>query len=54
VTRCGGDVEKGLAWYNSGRCDKQNGYASSVLRERRRLLRHAKQTDTGIQTVFID
>jgi hypothetical protein len=54
VTRCGGDVEKGLAWYNSGRCDKQNGYASSVLRERRRLLGHAKQTDAGLQTVFID
>jgi hypothetical protein len=54
VTRCGGDVEKGLAWYNSGHCDKQNGYASSVLRERRRLLGHAKRTDTGLQTVFID
>ena len=54
VTRCGGDVKKGLAWYNSGRCDKQNGYASSVLRERRRLLGHAKRTDTGLQTVFID
>jgi hypothetical protein len=54
VTRCGGDVQKGLAWYNSGRCDKQNGYASSVLRERRRLLRLAKQTDPGPQAVFVD
>ena len=54
VTRCGGDVEKGLAWYNSGRCDKRNGYASSVLRERRRLLRLAKQADLGPQAVFVD
>jgi hypothetical protein len=54
VSRCGGDVQKGLAWYNSGRCDKQNGYASSVLRERRRLLRLAKATDPGLQAVFID
>ena len=54
VTRCGGDVEKGLAWYNSGHCDKRNGYASSVLRERRRLLRLAKQADPGLQAVFID
>jgi hypothetical protein len=54
VTRCDGDVEKGLAWYNSGRCDKQNGYASSVLGERRRLLSLAKQTTRGLQVVFID
>jgi hypothetical protein len=54
MARCGGDVEKGLAWYNSGRCDKQNGYASSVLRERRRLLRLAKQTDPGPLAVFVD
>jgi hypothetical protein len=54
VTRCGGDVEKGLAWYNSGRCDKRNGYASSVLRERRRLLRSAKQANPGLQAVFVD
>ena len=54
VTRCGGDVEKGLAWYNSGRCDKRNGYASSVLRERRRLLRSAKQAHPGLQAVFVD
>jgi len=54
VTRCGGDVEKGLAWYNSGRCDKRNGYASSVLRERRRLLGLAKQTDPSPQAVFVD
>jgi hypothetical protein len=54
VTRCGGDVEKGLAWYNSGRCDKRNGYASSVLRERRRLLRSAKQANPDLQAVFVD
>jgi len=54
VTRCGGDVEKGLAWYNSGRCDKRNGYASSVLRERRRLLRLAKQAHPGLQAVFVN
>jgi hypothetical protein len=54
VTRCGGDVEKGLAWYNSGHCDKRNGYASSVLSERRRLLRLAKQADPGLQAVFVD
>jgi hypothetical protein len=52
VSRCGGDVQKGLAWYNSGRCDKQNGYASSVLRERRRLLRLAKAADPALQAVF--
>ncbi|MBT8454120.1 MAG: lytic transglycosylase domain-containing protein [Deltaproteobacteria bacterium] len=52
VGRCGGDVQKGLAWYNSGRCDSQNGYASSVLRERRRLLRLAKAADPGLQAVF--
>lgn len=54
VSRCGGDVQKGLAWYNSGCCDKQNGYAASVLRERQRLLRLAKQTDPGLQAVFVD
>ena len=54
VSRCGGDVQKGLAWYNSGRCDKQNGYASSVLRERRRLLRLAKAADSGQAAVFIN
>lgn len=54
VNRCGGDVRKGLAWYNSGHCDKQNGYAASVLRERRRLLRLAKQFDPSIQTVFVN
>jgi hypothetical protein len=54
VTRCGGDVEKGLAWYNSGRCDKQNGYASSVLGERRRLLRLAKASYAGESSVFLD
>jgi len=52
VSRCGGDVEKGLAWYNSGHCDKHNGYASSVLRERRRLLRLAKQADPSLHVVF--
>ncbi len=54
VSRCGGNVEKGLAWYNSGRCDKQNGYASSVLRERRRLLRLAKNASSAQAAVFID
>jgi len=54
VSRCGGSVEKGLAWYNSGHCDKQNGYASSVLRERRRLLRLAKEVDPAGPTVFIN
>jgi hypothetical protein len=54
VDRCGGDVRKGLAWYNAGRCDKQNGYAASVLRERRRLLRLAKLTDAGLHMVFAD
>jgi hypothetical protein len=54
VSRCGGDLEKGLSWYNSGRCDKQNGYASSVLRERRRLLRLAKDTERGQSAVFGD
>ncbi|MGB5702942.1 MAG: transglycosylase SLT domain-containing protein [Polyangiales bacterium] len=54
VGRCGGDVEKGLAWYNSGRCDKQNGYASSVLRERRRLLRLAKGADPAQAAVFLN
>jgi len=54
VTRCGDDVEKGLAWYNSGRCDKQNGYASSVLRERRQLLRLAKKVGPDLQAVFVD
>ena len=54
VARCGGDVEKGLAWYNSGRCDKQNGYASSVLRERRKLLGLAKDAGQGLQAVFVN
>jgi hypothetical protein len=54
VDRCGGSVEKGLAWYNSGRCDKKNGYASSVLKERRRLLRLAKQTPPAHSAVFVD
>jgi hypothetical protein len=52
VDRCGGDVRRGLAWYNSGRCDSRNGYASSVLRERRRLLRLAKAADPGLEAVF--
>ncbi len=54
VTRCGGNVEKGLAWYNSGHCDKKNGYASSVLRERRRLLRLAKEADPTVAAVFVN
>ncbi len=54
VSRCGGDVEKGLAWYNSGRCDKRNGYAASVLRERRRMLKLAKEADPGHSTVFVN
>ncbi len=54
VSRCGGDVQKGLAWYNSGRCDKQNGYASSVLRERRRLLRLAKDSGPAQAAVFVN
>ena len=54
VARCGGDVPRGLAWYNSGHCDKRNGYASSVLRERRRLLRLAKQADPAHTAVFIN
>jgi hypothetical protein len=54
VSRCGGDVERGLAWYYSGRCDKRNGYASSVLRERRRLLRLAKDTTPTQARVFIN
>ena len=54
VTRCGGDVEKGLAWYNSGHCDKKNGYAGSVLRERRRLLRLAKEADPSVAAVFLN
>lgn len=54
VNRCGGDAHKALAWYNSGRCDKRNGYASSVLRERRRLLRAAKDADPGLQAVFVN
>jgi hypothetical protein len=54
VARCGGDVEKGLAWYNSGRCDKRNGYASSVLRERRKLLGLAKDAGQGLQAVFVN
>ena len=54
VSRCGGDVAKGLAWYNSGRCDKRNGYAASVLGERRRLLRLAKESDRAQTTVFVN
>lgn len=54
VSRCGGDVKKGLAWYNSGRCDKKNGYASSVLRERRRLLRLAKDSGPAQAAVFVN
>ncbi len=54
VGRCGGDVQKGLAWYNSGRCDKRNGYAASVLQERRRLLGLAKDADPGLHAVFIN
>ncbi len=54
VDKCGGDVRRGLAWYNSGRCDNRNGYASSVLRERRRLLRLAKSVDPTSRAVFGD
>jgi len=54
VDRCGGDVEKALAWYNSGHCDAHNGYASSVLQERRRLLQLAKESDRGIRTALAD
>jgi hypothetical protein len=55
INRCGGDMQKGLAWYNSGHCDRQNGYAASVLRERRRLLRLAKATaPPARQAVLVD
>jgi len=51
--RCGGDIQKGLAWYNSGRCAK-NGYSSGVLSERRRLLRLAKEADPAAEAVFLN
>ena len=54
VERCGGSVQKGLAWYNSGHCDKRNGYAASVLRERQRLLRLAKQAPAVQSAVFLN
>jgi hypothetical protein len=54
VSRCGGDVQRGLAWYNSGRCDKRNGYAASVLSERRRLLRLAKGATPAESGVFVN
>lgn len=54
VDRCGGDVEKGLAWYNSGRCDTNNGYANAVLHERRRLLELAKDSDRAFWTARND
>lgn len=54
LSRCGGDVEQGLAWYNSGRCDKRNGYAASVLSERRRLLKLAKESSPASSTVFVN
>ena len=53
TTRCNGDIRQGLSWYNSGAC-KKNGYSSGVLRERRRLLRLAKQADPAIEAVFLD
>ncbi|MCZ6807867.1 MAG: transglycosylase SLT domain-containing protein [Deltaproteobacteria bacterium] len=53
TSRCGGDVQQGLAWYNSGRCTK-NGYSSGVLSERRRLLRLAKQADPTAEGVFLN
>lgn len=53
TTRCEGGVEQGLAWYNSGSCTK-NGYSAGVLRERRRLLRLAKQADPAAQAVFVN
>ncbi len=53
TARCGGDVEQGLAWYNSGGC-KRNTYSSGVLRERRRLLRVAKQADPAAEAVFLN
>ncbi len=52
--RCGGDVAQGLSWYNSGRCDKKNGYSAGVLRERRKLLRVAKDADPVFARVFLD
>ncbi|MEM7136864.1 MAG: transglycosylase SLT domain-containing protein [Myxococcota bacterium] len=53
TARCGGDVQQGLAWYNSGHCTK-NGYSAGVLSERRRLLRLAKQADPAQEAVFQD
>ncbi len=53
TARCGNDVGKGLAWYNSGGCAK-NAYSSGVLRERRRLLRLAKRVDPAAKAVFLD
>jgi hypothetical protein len=53
VARCDGDVQRGLGWYNSGRCTK-NGYSVGVLSERRQLLRLAKQADPAIDAVFLD
>jgi Transglycosylase SLT domain len=54
VSHCGGDVEKGLAWYNTGHCDADNGYARSVLQERRRLLQLAKESDRVLRTALAD
>lgn len=51
TARCEGDVQQGLAWYNSGRCTK-NGYSAGVLSERKRLLKLAKRTDPAQEAVF--
>ncbi len=53
VKHCGGSISKGLAWYNSGRCG-DSFYGRAVLRERRKLLRLAKQAEPNSQAVFSD
>lgn len=50
VKHCGGSILKGLGWYNSGRCS-DGFYARAVLRERRKLLRIAKQPEPVFQAV---
>ncbi|MGB5813265.1 MAG: transglycosylase SLT domain-containing protein [Polyangiales bacterium] len=52
TTRCDGDVQQGLAWYNSGHCSK-NGYSAGVLHERKKLLRLAKEANPASESVFI-
>lgn len=48
LAKCGGDLERALGMYNTGRCGGSPPYARRVLKERAHLLALAEQETTSV------